>query len=67
MTDETEPTCPNDPAHKFVGVEIRGVYDGVLFWECPIDGIRFQRWPKGSRQYKQTQELWAKWAKDEKR
>jgi hypothetical protein len=27
------PHCFTDPAN-WVGVEIRGVYDGVLYWEC---------------------------------
>jgi len=40
------PTCQaTDPV---VGVEVRGVYDGVLFWECIEDGTRWHRHPQGS-------------------
>lgn len=30
-----------------LGVIIRGVYDGVLFWECEACGTRWHRWPEG--------------------
>jgi Zn ribbon nucleic-acid-binding protein len=30
-----------------VGVEVRGVYDGVLYWECLSCGHRWHRWPEG--------------------
>lgn len=29
-----------------IGMEIRGVYDGVLYWICPDCGIAWQRWPE---------------------
>jgi hypothetical protein len=29
---------------KEVGVEIRGVYDGVLYWSCPGCGWAWHRW-----------------------
>lgn len=28
-----------------IGVEVRGVYDGVLFWQCPDCGGKTNRWP----------------------
>lgn len=28
---------------RIIGVEIREVYDGVLFWQCPDCGGRWQR------------------------
>jgi len=28
-----------------IGVEIRGVYDGALFWRCPGCGGSWHRWP----------------------
>ena len=28
-------------------MEIRGVYDGGLFWMCPDCGCRWHRWPEG--------------------
>jgi hypothetical protein len=30
-----------------IGVEIPGVYDGVLFWQCPDCAGRWHRWPEG--------------------
>lgn len=33
---------------RTIGVEISGVYDGVLFWQCPDCGGRWHRWPEGS-------------------
>lgn len=30
-----------------IGVEIRGVYDGVLFWHCNACGGNWQRWTDG--------------------
>lgn len=32
-----------------VFVEIRGVYDGGLFYRCPFCGYCFHRWPEGGR------------------
>jgi len=40
----TPPTCPDCRSHNRVGVEVQGVYDGVLFWrcdDCPTDYHRF--------------------------
>lgn len=31
-----------------IGVEVRGVYDGVLFWRCPDCGGPWHRWPAGN-------------------
>lgn len=28
-----------------IGVEVRGIYDGVLFWECPTCMGRWHRFP----------------------
>lgn len=40
--------CPhcNADLHngRAIGVEIRGVYDGVLFWRCPDCGGSWHRW-----------------------
>ncbi len=36
---------------RMIGVEVRGVYDGQLFCQCPDCGHRWHRWPKGTRQY----------------
>lgn len=32
---------------RIVGVEIRGVYDGVLYWQCPDCGHCWHRWDEG--------------------
>lgn len=29
---------------RLVGIEIRGGYDGVSYWECPDCKIRWDRW-----------------------
>jgi len=31
---------------RVVGIEISGVYDGILFWCCSACGRSFQRWPE---------------------
>lgn len=35
-----------------IGVEIRGVYDGVLFWACPDCGHAWNRWSKDTYRHK---------------
>ena len=30
-----------------IGIEVRGVYDGVLFWKCPFCAHEWHRWPEG--------------------
>jgi len=60
MWDDTEQgdNCPHCGAnlvqevngqigYRMVSVEIRGVYDGGLFWMCPDCEGRWHRWPKG--------------------
>jgi len=39
------------PTHvdRTIGVVIRGVYDGVLFWQCPDCGGRWYRFPLTDR------------------
>lgn len=32
---------------KTIGVEIYGLYDGVLFWMCPFCEGKWHRWPEG--------------------
>ncbi len=32
-----------------IEVQIRGIYDGGLFFECPDCGGRWHRWPVGDR------------------
>lgn len=35
-----------------IGVEVQGVYDGVLYWMCPRCESAFHRWPEGHRLHK---------------
>lgn len=40
--------CPKcHAAEPVAGIVVRGLYDGVLFWECLEDGTRWHRWPEG--------------------
>lgn len=39
---EADMSAPDGKSHR-IGVEIRGVYDGVLFWECPFCGHHWHR------------------------
>lgn len=37
----------NDYGSLKIGIEIRGAYDGILFWQCPSCEERWHRWPEG--------------------
>lgn len=53
MADEKGcPTCGT----SYIGIEIQGVYDGILFWQCAA-GHRWHRWPHGTWQHDAAQ-LW---------
>lgn len=52
MTPYTCPACGSDlsapgDCSRVIGVEIRGVYDGVLIWHCPDCAHQWHRWPEG--------------------
>lgn len=32
---------------RVIGIEVRGVYDGVLYYRCPDCGGTWHRWPEG--------------------
>ena len=34
---------------RTIGVEIPGIYDGTLFWQCPDCDKKWHRFPEGSR------------------
>jgi hypothetical protein len=34
---------------KLIGVEVRGIYDGVAYWHCPLCDIVWHRFPPGDR------------------
>ena len=36
----------HDCEDHMVGIEIRGVYDGVLYWRCGKCNKAWHRWPK---------------------
>jgi len=52
---------------RLLGIEISGVYDGVLIWNCPDCGLY---WPAVSEQwgyrYDKAIELIASWTKEDK-
>lgn len=31
---------------RTIGMEVMGVYDGVLYWQCPDCGGTWHRWPE---------------------
>jgi Zn-finger nucleic acid-binding protein len=42
---------------RTIGVQVLGVYDGVLFWQCPDCGGRWNRWtPEHGRRYEIAEE-----------
>lgn len=43
-----EPACPGCAAEQsfWMGHEIRGVYDGVLYWSCMKCGLAWNRWTR---------------------
>lgn len=49
------PLCGADFAYgetgkysRMIGVEIQGVFDGILFWQCPDCDGRWHRFPETS-------------------
>jgi hypothetical protein len=51
MSDVACPHC-GATGGDVIGVEIRGVYDGVLFWMCARNHEhRWNRWQPGDRLY----------------
>lgn len=43
MSTLTCPECGCNDESKMMGFEVRGVYDGVLWWECGSCGWAFPR------------------------
>lgn len=31
---------------RVIGMEVWGVYDGILYWQCPDCGAKWHRWDK---------------------
>lgn len=40
-------TCPDCGSSEVAGVEVRGVYDGVLYWMCMTCDWAWARWNDG--------------------
>ncbi len=40
--------CPGCGSPEAVGVQVRDVYDGVLYWSCGSCHATWHRFPKGS-------------------
>lgn len=50
--------CPKcESTKEIVGIEVQGIYDGVLFWECQICAHRFHRFPLGDRLRERAEEF----------
>ena len=45
MSKITCPACANKQQDAILGIEVRGVYDGVLYWQCMACGHTFHRFP----------------------
>ncbi len=43
-------SCPRCGCQGRVGIERRGVYDGILYWQCAGCGHRWHRWSEGTWQ-----------------
>lgn len=39
--------CPRCSFVHIVGIEVPGVYDGILYWGCPACNFRWHHWPDG--------------------
>ena len=49
---------PSGATHyeRVIGIEVRGVYDGVLYWQCPDCGGTWQRFVSNSWQAQRAQQ-----------
>lgn len=54
-----EPTC-EECSTDLVIVEVRGIYDGGLFFECMACGHRQHRWPEGHYLRARAESYWAR-------
>lgn len=52
------PNCGISDQSRIAGHEVRGVYDGVLFWQCLECGHAWAReWPAGGRLHQVASEM----------
>lgn len=42
--------------YNTIGIEVRGVYDGVLYWKCPSCGGVWHRFPPGDYRHERAKE-----------
>lgn len=56
-----DPPCPQCKGKDPFGVEIRGVYDGILLWECRYCGHRWPRFPEGTGLHRRATEMIKMW------
>lgn len=42
-----------------IGIEVLGVYDGVLYYQCPDCKGHWHRWPEGHELRERTVKYWA--------
>lgn len=56
------PLCGNDNQRLIHGVEIRGVYDGTLFWHCVVCGTDWPRFDLPSRLHHVAKDIIDQWA-----
>ena len=41
-----------------IGVEVTSIYDGVAYWECPVDGEVWHRFPVGDPRRERVEAYW---------
>lgn len=62
MSDLICPNCENFDSREFLGIEVRGVYDGVLFWVCQVCGRAFPRnWQMSQYRAEKAKEYADRW------
>ena len=47
MTEHIVPACPAGHIDMPFVIEVRGVYDGGLIWECPVCHAKWPRFNEG--------------------
>jgi hypothetical protein len=53
------PTCRDCGSNDPIGVQVRGIYDGVCYWQCPRCGRRWNRFPKDDSRHDRVERLLA--------
>jgi ssDNA-binding Zn-finger/Zn-ribbon topoisomerase 1 len=58
---DDEPNCPKCGYGQPWCIEVRGVYDGGLFWECPSCQHMWPRFPEGTKLHRVALEKITEW------